>query len=72
MATLNLVQTASWFIRCNYWDQDVTDRKVRSEEEGRAEAKRGSRELRADIDVIHGIDVVACYRDGKNLYAPTA
>lgn len=69
MATLNLICTSGWFIRTNYWDQDVSDRKVRSEAQGRAEAQRASRILRADIDVIHGVDVVACYRDGKDLYA---
>ena len=69
MAT-NLVNTPGWFIRTNYWDdQDVIDRKVRGEAAGRSEAKRSSLELRADIDVIHGVDVVACYRNGQDLYA---
>jgi hypothetical protein len=68
MSDTRLITTPGWLIRINYWDGDVLDHKMRTELQARYEARTGSLEIRADIDVIKGVDVVACYRNGNDMY----
>lgn len=59
--------TEQWFTRINYWDGDVLDQQYASEALARAAAIEGSRNLKADIDVCHGANVLAVYRAGREI-----
>ena len=67
MAQINTIQTEGWAIRINYWDGDVLDHGIPTENLARARAKSGSNELKADIDVCHGANVIATYRNGQEI-----
>ena len=67
MSQINTIQTDGWFIRINYWDGDVLDRKMRGEKSAHESARTGSLDLKADIDVCHGVDVLATYRNGHEV-----
>jgi len=68
MSQLNLTQTDGVFIRINYWDGDVRDRKISNTQKAHAAAKEASLEIKADIDVCRGATVLATYRNGIAVY----
>ncbi len=67
MSQINTLQTEGYFIRINYWDQDVSDRQMSSETQARHGAEQASNELKADADVCKGATVLATYRNGKEI-----
>jgi hypothetical protein len=66
---IDTTNSERWFIRINYWDGDVLDRNHRNESIARKEAARVSCEVRADVDVCHGADVLATFRAGQEVSA---
>ena len=62
---LTITQTEGWFIRINYHDGDVLDQKQHTEALAVLAAMRTSLDLKATVDVCHGADVIASYRDGE-------
>ncbi len=63
---IQTTNTERSFIRINYWDGDVLDRKLPANI-AHSEARKASEDLKADVDVCVGATVLATYRNGEAL-----
>jgi hypothetical protein len=70
----NLIYTEGYLVRVEHPDGDVNDsihddngRRIRSAEACKRVAADRSRELRGDVSAYHGADVLATYREGREI-----